>query len=93
MINILALALFQLAGISSGATQVSPAPQAPATTISISLNSAALGGVGGWGGDIASAGGVGGWGGDIAAMGGVGGWGGDIASAGGVGGWGGDITA
>ena len=91
MLNIFALALIQFATLSLGAPQQALLSAAP--TVTISTCSAALGGVGGWGGDIASLGGVGGWGGDIASLGGVGGWGGDIVSLGGVGGWGGDIAA
>ena len=86
MLNILALALLQFASLSTGTPQVRAASHTPATTISTD-HVAALGGSGGWVGDVAL-GGSGGWVGDVA----LGGSGGDVA-LGGSGGWVGDIIA
>ena len=77
MLNLFAIALFQLASFSNP-TQANSSLQVPVIA-TISGDIAARGGSGGWGGDIAALGGSGGWGGDIAALGGSGGWGGDIA--------------
>ena len=90
MLNLLAIALIQVASYSSVGAPSNVAKQALTTpTIAASI---LPGGTGGWGGDIAHDGGTGGWGGDIALDGGTGGWGGDIALDGGTGGWGGDIA-
>lgn len=68
MLNLLAIALFQIASFSSSTTQTCPVSQAPATISAINADSmTALGGSGGWAGDIAILGGSGGWAGDIAA--------------------------
>ena len=90
MLNILAIALIQVASFSSVGMQSNPAKPASATP---AITASILpGGTGGWGGDITNDGGTGGWGGDITADGGTGGWGGDMTNDGGTGGWGGDMT-
>ncbi|MDB5234464.1 MAG: hypothetical protein JWR44_1457 [Hymenobacter sp.] len=96
MLNFFAIALFQIASFTSGANQEVSASPVQAAAISMAANGssiAALGGTGGWVGDIAVDGGTGGWVGDIAALGGTGGWVGDVAVDGGTGGWVGDIAA
>jgi hypothetical protein len=77
MLNFFALALLQAATIFAGNTQ-QPLSKATHQTEQ-PVPATALGGSGGWAGDIAAAGGSGGWAGDIAAAGGSGGWAGDIA--------------
>ncbi|OGX85474.1 hypothetical protein BEN47_14805 [Hymenobacter lapidarius] len=69
MLNLLAIALFQVASFLPSAT---PAPS------NSTINNTGIIGSGGWGGDFATIG-SGGWGGDIAPI-GSGGWGGDFAA-------------
>ncbi|SFQ77814.1 hypothetical protein, partial [Hymenobacter arizonensis] len=64
MLNILAFALLQFAGLNSSAIINSTTSQ-----VAIGNSIAAVGGSGGWAGDIAAVGGSGGWAGDIAAVG------------------------
>ena len=77
MLNLLALALIQVASFSSVGTHPNAAKQA--ATSPVITASILPGGTGGWGGDMANDGGTGGWGGDMVNDGGTGGWGGDIA--------------
>lgn len=90
MLNFLALALIQAATIFAGDTQQPLSQTTHQAEQAVSV--AAVGGSGGWAGDIAAVGGSGGWAGDIAVVGGSGGWAGDIAVVGGSGGWAGDIA-
>ena len=74
MLNILIIALLQVASITSSA------PANPVTSSAPIISAITVdGGSSGWGGDIALDGGSSGWGGDIALDGGSSGWGGDIA--------------
>ena len=64
MLNLLTIALFQLASITTDASKEITVAQTPASVFSTHT---VQGGTGGWGNDIAVQGGTGGWGNDIAA--------------------------